>query len=217
MKKAMVSIRSRGFTLIEVLVTVVVIGVLAAVVIPAVTAQVTAGDASRVISDLNNLRTGIENFDIAVRQFPGDVDDLVNKPGTSASSTGSDVDADINQATYVGYANWNGPYMEASLPQAVTSSTFPNASGLAFTTGYAASVNNRFLGCNVESTTNACSTSSPDYVAVELDGLTSAQASTLNSMIDGTESASTASTTGKFRYLSDATSSTGYYFAAPFK
>src|SRR5207244_2180884 len=116
-----------GFTLIEVLVTIVVIGVLAAVVIPAVTAQVTAGDSSRVISDLNNLRTGIENFDIAVRQFPGDVDDLVNKPGQAVTSTLADADADITGALYSSVANWNGPYMEASLPLTATSSTVSNS------------------------------------------------------------------------------------------
>src|SRR5438552_1404531 len=97
-KKGIRLIRNAGFTLIEVLVTVVVIGVLAAVVIPAVTAQVTAGDSARVIADLNNVRTGIENFDIAVRQFPGDIDDLVNAPGTSVSSTGANVDAAVDGA-----------------------------------------------------------------------------------------------------------------------
>src|SRR6476469_9269742 len=177
MKKARVSIRSKGFTLIEVLVTVVVIGVLAAVVIPAVTAQVGAGDSSRVVSDLNNLRTGIENFDIAVRQFPGDVDDLINAPGTAVTSTSNTADADITQALYVGASSWKGPYMEAALPLSATSSTNPNPAVSAFNTGYSATVNNRFLGCNIETLTSACSPSSPDYVAVEINGLTAAQAS----------------------------------------
>src|SRR2546423_606419 len=104
MGRKMGSFMNRGFTLIEVLVTVVVIGVLAAVVIPAVTAQVTAGDSARVLEDVNNIRTGIENFDLAMRVFPGDVDDLVNRPGTALSvvtgTTAGSVDADITGAAY---------------------------------------------------------------------------------------------------------------------
>ena len=206
MKRMKGSIRNAGFTLIEVLVTVVVIGVLAAVVIPAVTAQVSAGDSSRAVSDLNNLRTGIENFDIAVRQFPGDVDDLVNAP--SASST---VDQDITGSAYLGATSWAGPYIEASLPLTITSST-PSVSGAAFTSGYASTVNNKFLACRI-TTASACDASSPDYVVVELDNLTASQLGTLNTNIDGAGEASS-STSGKFR-VSGTTS--GLYFATPFK
>lgn len=214
MKKGIVSIRSKGFTLIEVLVTIVVIGVLAAVVIPAVTAQVTAGDSSRVLSDLNNVRTGIENFDIAVRQFPGDVDDLVNRPGTATSTgSGADIDADLAGALYLSNANWAGPYIETALPSSVTSSTV-SVSAPAFKTGYAATINNRFASCQITDLTSACNTSSPDYAVVLVNGLTGSQAATLDTFIDG---AGAASTTGKFRYVSDAVSSTGYYYATPFK
>lgn len=212
MRKGIAVFQRVGFTLIEVLVTVVVIGVLAAVVIPAVTSQVTAGDSSRVISDLNNLRTGIENFDIAVRQFPGDVDDLVNRPGTSASS-GTQLDKDLTGAAYADTTKWAGPYMEASLPLAVTSSSAANPSTAAFNSGYASTVNNRFLQCKITDTANSCTTTSPDYVAVELDNLTAAQLSTLNDAIDGVGE-TTSSTAGKFR-----TSGTtvGIYYATPFK
>ena len=213
MMKGIVSIRSKGFTLIEVLVTVVVIGVLAAVVIPAVTAQVTAGDSSRVINDLNNIRTGIENFDIAVRQFPGDVDDLVNQPGTSTTGSGTNVDTDIFNAAYTGRANWAGPYIEATLPDAVTSGSGANVSGAAITTGYAGTVNNQFQKCAITAAA-ACTSTSADYLAVEIDNLTDTQAGTINTLVDGTETAS--STGGKFRWFTSGTTA-AYYFATPIK
>lgn len=214
MKKGIRLIRNAGFTLIEVLVTIVVIGVLAAVVIPAVTAQVTAGDSARVLADLNNVRTGIENFDIAVRQFPGDIDDLVNQPGTSVSSTGSDVDAAVDGALYVATTSWSGPYIEATLPQTATSSTLPNASVAAFKTGYSGTINNKLFLCSINTGTGCVSGQS--YVTAAVNGLTAAQASSLNDLIDGTGEASSA-TAGKFRVVSDAASSTGYYLATPFK
>lgn len=226
MKSMIGSIRKAGFTLIEVLVTVVVIGVLAAVVIPAVTAQVTAGDSARVLSDLNNVRTGIENFDIAVRQFPGDVDDLVNLPGTVASSgpsssnpgAGTSTDADLTGTTYLttGLNNWKGPYVEANLPTGATSSTLPNPSVAAFNTGYNATINNAFQRCAITTSGVSCSTTSGDYVVVEIDNLTSSQAGSLNDLIDGVgESAS--STAGKFRTTTSGTAILAYYFATPFK
>ena len=211
MKKGIAVFQRGGFTLIEVLVTVVVIGVLAAVVIPAVTSQVTAGDSSRVISDLNNVRTGIENFDIAVRQFPGDVDDLVNRPGTATSGTG--LDQDVAGAQYANTALWAGPYIEASLPASSTSSSVANPSVAAFSSGYASTVNNHFLQCKITDTANACTTTSPDYVAVELDNLTASQLSTLNDAIDGVGEANS-STAGKFRASG---TTAGIYYATPFK
>ena len=214
MKKGIRLIRNAGFTLIEVLVTVVVIGVLAAVVIPAVTAQVTAGDSTRVISDLNNIRTGIENFDIAVRQFPGDIDDLVNLPGTSVSSTGANVDADVTGALYVSPSSWSGPYLESALPLSVTSTTFPSASGAAFKTGYTGTINNQLLLCSIAAGTGCVTGTS--YVTALVNGLTLSQAATLNDLIDGANETASA-TSGKFRVVSDAASSTGYYLATPFK
>ncbi|MBA3645097.1 MAG: prepilin-type N-terminal cleavage/methylation domain-containing protein [Gemmatimonadaceae bacterium] len=215
MKKGIISIRRKGFTLIEVLVTVVVIGVLAAVVIPAVTAQVGAGDSSRVTSDLNNLRTAIENFDIAVRQFPGDVDDLVNLPGISASS-GPQLDADLNRTTYVGANGWKGPYMETSLPSTVTSSTNANATGVAFNTGYSAYIDNRIVPCAIGAASVCDSTGSTDYATVQVRNLTAAQANTLNDLLDGTEPTAS-STSGKFRSVQSGTVYNGYYYASPFK
>ncbi len=214
MKKGIASIRRTGFTLIEVLVTVVVIGVLAAVVIPAVTAQVSAGDSSRVSNDLNNLRTGIENFDIAVRQFPGDVDDLVNRPGTGISSTGANVDADADSVTYTATTLWAGPYVEATVPAGASSSTWPNARVVAMNTGYAATINNKLWDCNINSTAAGCTTTSPNYVAIEVNNLSAAQAAILETLLDAAGGTPT-STTGKWRFLSDAVSSTGWYFATP--
>jgi len=212
-KKGMASLRKAGFTLIEVLVTIVIIGVLAAVVIPAVTSQASAGDSARVFSDLDNVRTGIENFDIAVKQFPGDVDDLVNSPGTSNSGTGQAIDADISGANFVSNTGWAGPYIETPLSSAATSST-ASVSVSAFNTGYTATINNRFSTCAITVTTAACTATSPDYAVVLVNGLTAAQATSIDNLIDGSGAAST---TGKFRYTSDAASSTGYYYATPFK
>jgi prepilin-type N-terminal cleavage/methylation domain-containing protein len=214
MERDMRSMRKAGFTLIEVLVTVVVIGVLAAVVIPAVTAQVTAGDSSRVIADLNNLRTGIENFDIAVRQFPGDIDDLVNAPSNSSTGSGVNSDADVTGAIYLGASSWAGPYSEASLPSSVTSSTASIGSA-AFTTGYAGTINNKLQLCRITDTNTACDSSSPDYVTIEVDNLTQSQTASLNQLIDGVNEAAS-STSGKFRTVLSGTT-IAYYFATPFK
>ncbi|HEY6219284.1 MAG TPA: type II secretion system protein, partial [Gemmatimonadaceae bacterium] len=52
----------RGFTLPEVLVTVTIVAVLAAVMVPAVINQVSKGDVPAVGQDIDALRTAITTF-----------------------------------------------------------------------------------------------------------------------------------------------------------
>ena len=99
--------RRRGFTLPEVLVTVTIVAVLAAVVVPAVLNQVSKGDDSAVASDLTGLRTAITTFTSDVRKYPGDVRHLA---GTSLLTTALDVDS----AQYgTANASYRGPYFQS--------------------------------------------------------------------------------------------------------
>src|SRR5437763_232529 len=75
----------RGFTLGEVLVTVAIVAVLAAVVIPSIGSQITKGDLGRISSDLLTMRGGIEQFLSDVRRYPNSVGQLTNVPGTGST------------------------------------------------------------------------------------------------------------------------------------
>lgn len=205
----------RGFTLVEILVTVIVIGVLAAVVIPAITQQSTAGDPARLVEDLNRVGGGIERFAVEVRpKFPGDIEDLVNV----ISST---VDVSLDGANYAAadVSRWNGPYIEKTSPLlgAATSSTTWTASS------FAANIYQGLLVCSDAEPTNTqnngeaqgCVTGTTGYVAIKVGPLTVAQFETVNKIIDGTETSgsSTSYAKGKFRF--DGTNA--FYFVAPYR
>ena len=67
-----------GFTLIEVLVTLLLLSLLAAAVFPVITQQVSRGEPVKASQDLSSIRTGIETFSLNVRpSYPGDLDDLI--------------------------------------------------------------------------------------------------------------------------------------------
>ena len=70
----------RGFTLPEILVTVTVIAVLAAVVVPAVTQYVNKGDAPASSSDIGAIRTAITGYIADTRRYPVDFTDLTTAP-----------------------------------------------------------------------------------------------------------------------------------------
>ncbi len=213
----------KGFTLIEVLVTVIVIGVLAAVVIPAVTNQLGAADPSRILSDATNIRTGLETFNMNVRpKFPGDVEDLANSITASNSTT----DADINGSPYAATdaTTWKGPYIEKTVATLVTGSS----TEIAFTSGYGSSVRSGFAKCQAAaaSGTNPClQTGTGDYIAVQFTGLDSTQADAVNLLVDSNEATSgTASTnltgrwkSGNWRFDPNSTPTVGYFLAVPFK
>lgn len=207
----------RGFTLIEVLVTTAVIGVLVAVTVPAVTSQISAADPARVVSDLANITTGIDAFssNMSPARQPVYVENLANQndPG----------DIDITGKAFTNIATrWKGPYIQrAMVPNVATDG------GIAFLSGYSSSILNRFATClSTDPGVENCAVdgdarSTDDYLVVRITGLDEPEFEVINKLIDNGETPGSSSTAsqylGKFRYDKQGTaaSSTAYYYATP--
>ena len=95
----------RGFTLPEVLVTVTIVAVLAAVMVPAVINQVAKGDTPAVSQDIGGLRTAVTTFAADTRHFPKLLSDL---GGSSITSTALDIQGNAYGSDAV--AGYKGPY-----------------------------------------------------------------------------------------------------------
>jgi prepilin-type N-terminal cleavage/methylation domain-containing protein len=102
------NVRRRGFTLPEVLVTITIVAVLAAVVVPAVLNQVSKGDTAALAGDVGALRTAISNFTTDTRHYPKNIGDLITKPGTA------DLDLLGNAYGDAAVNAWKGPYFPTS-------------------------------------------------------------------------------------------------------
>jgi len=206
--------RRLGFTLVEVLVTTVVIGVLAAVVLPALAKQTSAADPARVASDLNNIKMGLEVFSQNLRpDFPGDLEDLVNAPNTPPSTTVSSTTDDLalDNLHYANRTLWNGPYVAQS--QSAGTSLTGNTTWRAGAAGF---YENDLKTCEVSVSSSGCSvatTGSGAYVTVQINGLTVTEADGIELMLDGSPANST---TGMFRYVTSGTTYNGFYFAVPY-
>lgn len=107
------TVRRRGFTLSEVLVTITIVAVLAAVVVPAVLNQVSKGDTAGLTGDVQAMRTAISNFTTDTRHYPANIKDLV----TQISAT--DLDLLGTQYGTAAVNAWKGPYFPTS--QSITS------------------------------------------------------------------------------------------------
>lgn len=103
----------RGFTLPEVLVTVTVVAVLAAVVVPAVTQYVNRGNAPATQTDFTQVQTAIMGYIADTRQAPAYLDQLA-----AASSSVS---------------GYHGPYLSLTLTSATGQTAALNTA--AFTSG----------------------------------------------------------------------------------
>lgn len=102
--------RRGGFTLPEVLVTVAIVAVLAAMVVPAVTQQISKGDEGQFSGSIRNLQTAITAYVSDVRRFPYDLTQLETVPTNGDSAWGP---AGTLNAALV--ARWKGPYLQGSL------------------------------------------------------------------------------------------------------
>lgn len=97
--------RRAGFTLAEVLVTLAIIAVMAAVLLPALNSQLSKGDTGRLASDFTNIQTGVQAFVSDVHRYPATVAQLT----TALSGTPNDLLGVSIPATLV--AKWKGPYI----------------------------------------------------------------------------------------------------------
>ena len=80
------SLKAKGFTLVEILIVVVILGILAAIVIPQFTSASEAAKASSLVTQLQSLRSQIELYQL---QHNG------NYPGVNAAGTGLESSADF--------------------------------------------------------------------------------------------------------------------------
>lgn len=99
-----------AFTLPEVLVTVALVAILAAVVVPTVVNQVKKGDPNRVAQDVTDIRGAIEQFISDVRKYPASMGQLTNAITTSQKplQTGGSTPSNYTAADV---ARWRGPYL----------------------------------------------------------------------------------------------------------
>ena len=197
----------RGFTLIEVLVTLILLAVLAAAVFPIVTQQSDQGDPVRVASDLGSIRSAVEQFRLDVRpSWPGDLEDLAFAPGNSATT-----DPDLNRTAIGNFAKWNGPYIDA----AMTANNTALETGVALTTAFGGEVQSDLVCLSAGITTVDLSTTdcaSGNAVAVEIANIDLTEARKLEEIIDGGDGTAV-NLTGKFRHDGTATpaATTAFY------
>ena len=213
------SARSRsGFTLIETIVTVGLIAVIAAFVVPTVIQKAGSGDPVKVQNDLNTVRTAIETFATDTKNgFPHQISSLVIKP-----VAGVDQYLDSTAITSNQVAVWNGPYLGVNVS---------GAAGDSIATGYTAYIMN-FLDrydatANVPQHTAAGTVNAgflltnPLFASVQVHSLTLAQADALNKLFDGQadpNQADSSNTTGRFRWPHPAAPGqvrVSFYLASP--
>lgn len=185
---------ARGFSIVEALMALAIIGIVITVMLPVVMTRIREQQLSTLKSTLENVQTGLINFDADVGKFPLRLQYLSNAP--------SGVKDICNQNTITGGSTglgikWRGPYIVASH---VYRGTGPDTIGLA--------VADWVLRDSLQRTpltpTNIISTTG--RLAIEISpNLSSDDATDLNTLIDGTTVPprnGTADTAGAIRWTS---------------
>lgn len=208
--------RRAGFTLVETIVTVGLIAVIAAFVIPTVIQKAGSGDPVKVQNDLNTVRTAIETFATDVKNgFPHQISVLTSRPTAG-------VDRFIDSSAFVAnqVAVWNGPYLGATVSSALLDSIPTGYTGyiMNYLDRYDAIANTPEHAANGSVNTAYVKTNTV-FASVRVNGLTPNQAKSINILIDGSADANQSdgsNTTGRFRFSAPVSGVVvAYYLASP--
>jgi prepilin-type N-terminal cleavage/methylation domain-containing protein len=216
------AVQRSGFTLVETVVTVGLLAVLAAFVVPSVIRKADSADPVKVANDLNAISTAIQTFTSDMKGLmPGDIQDLTQPVlVNSVCNRVSPCDSLITHRSAFTASQavlWRGPYLSASIERD------PAAN---LRSGYVADFSNsltRFDAvngvpewCQLNSGSsvicNGFVATNPLFAAVRVSGLNREQALQVNSIIDGANELN-AGFEGRFRFTADG--SLAFFLAAP--
>ena len=84
-----------GFTLIEILLVVVIIGILAGIALPKLSGHTRRAEIAKTRAEIENIGTALSQFELDLGEFPKSLQELVTSPGSD---------------------RWNGPYLTKGMP-----------------------------------------------------------------------------------------------------
>ena len=93
--------RAPGFTLIELMLVIIIIGVLAAMVVPRLTGRTEQAKTARARADIAAVGLALDLYELDMGQYPDGLEELVRR----------EPPADVEEG------KWNGPYLKKGLPQ----------------------------------------------------------------------------------------------------
>ncbi len=224
MKNSFLTKSRRGFTLIETIVTVGLIAVLAAFVVPTVMQKAGVADPVKVQNDLGAVETALIGF---INDTRGARPDSLTQLTEAISSTNLQLSSD--NFTTQQAENWKGPYLSR-----IGVATLP------MPTGYGLSVNQALI--DFDATNNVAriavpavadalvgaigsySATSQRFIAAQLNSVPLDQAKAINKALDGpedvTETSTLAQLTGRVRFTAASAGQTNktvtlYYLLVP--
>lgn len=114
MFKSILSNCKKGFTLVEIMIVLVILGLLIAVALPKVSQVLSTGKVNATRTSLSSLAKAIKNFNADTSVWPGNIIDLMNPITSTGDCFHSKTLATGGKYSAAQVKNWKGPYMDGT-------------------------------------------------------------------------------------------------------